>query len=53
MKYWDIGEILAYQRNFNFINGERSIGKSYTTLKFMIKKAIQTGCEFVYIVSTT
>ena len=52
MKYWDIGKILAYQRNFNFINGERSIGKTYTTIKFCINRAITRGQEFVYIVRT-
>ena len=51
-KYWDIGKILSYQRNFNFINGERSIGKTYTTEKFFIDKAIKTGKEFVYITRT-
>lgn len=51
-KYWDIHKILPYQRNFNFINGERSIGKSYTTQKFLIKEALFKGREFVYIVRT-
>lgn len=51
-KYWDIGKILPYQRNFNFINGERSIGKTYTTQKFLINKALKDGKEFVYIVRT-
>lgn len=50
--YWDIDKILRYQRNFNFINGPRSIGKSYTTQKKVIKKCIENGVEFVYIVRT-
>ena len=52
VQYWDINKILPYQRNFNFINGERSIGKTYTTLKFVIKRCIDRKEEFVYIVRT-
>ena len=51
-KYWDINKILPYNRCFNLINGERSIGKSYTTQKFIVKRAIERGQEFVYIVRT-
>lgn len=50
--YWDIDEILPFQRNFNFINGSRSIGKSYTTQKFLIKKAVTKHLQFVYLVRT-
>lgn len=50
--YWDINKILPYQRNFNFINGERSIGKTYTTQKWVINKCLRTHKEFVYIVRT-
>lgn len=50
--YWDINEILPYQRNFNFINGERSIGKTYTTLKYVINKSLFSECQFVYLVRT-
>lgn len=51
-KYWDINKILPYQRCFNLINGERSIGKSYTTQKFMLNKALIKNEEFVYLVRT-
>lgn len=51
-KYWNIFEILPYQRCFNFINGERSIGKSYTTQKFFIDQFFKKKYEFVYIVRT-
>jgi hypothetical protein len=50
--FWDINKILPYQRCFNLINGERSIGKSYTTQKFIIDRAIKKGQEFVYMVRT-
>lgn len=49
--YYDLGKILPFQRLFNFINGPRSIGKTYTTLKWLIKKAIE-GKQFGYIVQT-
>ncbi len=51
-KYWDINRILRYQRNFNFINGERSIGKTYTTQKWLFNKALTTGRQFVYLCRT-
>lgn len=51
-KYWDINKILRFNRCFNFINGERSIGKSYTTQKFIVGRAIKRGQEFVYLVRT-
>ena len=50
--YWDIGEILSYNRRFNFINGPRSIGKTYTTQKFCIKRAIERNEQFFYMVRT-
>jgi hypothetical protein len=52
MLYWNINEILSYQRNFNFINGPRSIGKTYTTLKHIIDNSIKRNKEFAYIVRT-
>lgn len=50
--YWNINPILAYQRNFNFISSERKIGKTYTTLWFLLKRAIKRGQQFVYICRT-
>lgn len=52
MKYWNIFEILPYQRNFNFINGPRSIGKTYTCQKYVLDRCINNGWEFVYITRT-
>lgn len=51
-KYLDITTTLPYQRNFIFINGSRSIGKTYSTLKWVIKQCKDHDCEFVYIVRT-
>lgn len=50
--HWNINQILPYQRNFNFINGPRSIGKTYTTQKYMLDKCLNSDIEFVYIVRT-
>lgn len=50
--YWDINKILPYQRNFNLINGERSIGKTYTTQKWVVGKCLEKHQQFVYLVRT-
>lgn len=50
--YWDINPILRYQRNFNFISSERKIGKTYTTLWFLLKQAILKNKQFVYLCRT-
>lgn len=50
--YWDIRKILPYQRKWNFINGTREIGKTYSTLKWLIKQALEKNREFVYICRT-
>lgn len=50
--YWNINQILPFQRPFNFINGPRSIGKTYTTLKWFVKQFLKTEKQFVYICRT-
>lgn len=50
--HWNIYEILPFQRNFNFINATRSIGKTYTTLLYIIDYCINHNAEYVYIVRT-
>ncbi len=52
MTYYNITSILPYQRNFNFINSERSIGKTYSALMFLIQRALTKNEEFIYIVRT-
>ena len=51
-KYWNIKNYLPYQRCFNLINSERSIGKTYTAQGFFLERALQKGEEFIYIVRT-
>lgn len=50
--HWNIYDVLAYQRNFNFINSIRDIGKTYTTELYVIDQCIKKGVEFIYIVRT-
>lgn len=50
--YWNIHQILPFQRHFNFINAPRNIGKTYTALKFFINQALYKNREFVYICRT-
>ncbi len=50
--HWNIYEILPYQRNFNFINGERSIGKTYSGLGYFINYCLKNKLEFIYMVRT-
>lgn len=50
--HWNIYDILPYQRNFNLINGERSLGKTYTCQMYTLDKCIKKGLEFIYIVRT-
>lgn len=50
-KYWNIKKYLPYQRCFNFITSERTIGKTYTTQGFFLERAIEKEKEkFVYFV---
>lgn len=51
-KYWNPYEILPYQRHFNFINGERSIGKSYSLEMFLIDRFLNRNEQFIYLVRT-
>lgn len=51
-EYWNINEILRYQRNFNLINSERSIGKTYTTQKWVVERCLKVKRQFAMIVRT-
>lgn len=48
--YWNIKELLPYQRNFNFVNSVRSQGKSYTTCGFFIERFLKKGEQFLFVV---
>lgn len=50
--YWDVREIVPNQRMFNFINGPRGIGKTYSVIKYCIQQNLKKGCEFVTVCRT-
>lgn len=50
--YWNIKEILPYQRHFNFINSIRSQGKTYTSAGFSIDRFLEKGEESMFLVRT-
>ena len=47
--YYDYAKILSYNAFFNFLVGERGVGKTYGATKFVVKQAINKNSEFVYI----
>lgn len=47
--YYDLSKILSYNAFLNFLIGERGVGKTYSTSKFVTKKFINNGDEFAYI----
>lgn len=51
-KYYDPTRILPYQRNFIFINGVRSIGKTYSWQLFILDYCLKNDMEFIYLVRT-
>lgn len=50
--HWNIYEILPFQRGFNFINGIRSTGKTYTGQWYVLDKCIMKNREFIFVVRT-
>lgn len=49
MKYFDINEVLSYNKLFNFIVGPRGNGKTYGALKYVVNRFRKTGEEFIYL----
>ena len=47
--YYDLTKILSYNAFLNFLIGERGVGKTYSTSKFVTKQFIKKGEEFCYI----
>ena len=48
--YFNPNEFLPYQRNFILITSERTVGKTYSTQLFQLKRAIEKGERFIYFV---
>ena len=47
--YYDLSKILTFNAFLNFLIGERGVGKTYSSSKFVTKQFINKGHEFVYI----
>ena len=47
--YYDLSKILSYNAFLNFLIGERGVGKTYSSSKFVTKQFINKGYEFAYI----
>ena len=47
--FWDITKSLSYNCLFNFIVGDRGVGKTFGCKKYVIDKYLKTGAQFVYV----
>lgn len=47
--YTDITDIMGYNAFLNFVIGERGVGKTYSSKKYVIKRFLKTGEQFVYL----
>ena len=47
--YTDISNVLTYNAILNFIIGERGVGKSYSSKKYVINHFLKTNKKFVYL----
>lgn len=47
--FYNFTNVLSYNALFNFILGERGVGKTYGALKFVINRFIKSGEQFVYL----
>jgi len=47
--YYDFTKVMSYNSLWNFILGERGVGKTYGILKHCIRRFIQKGEQFVYV----
>lgn len=48
-KYYDLGEILGKNADYNLIFGERSNGKTYAALRYGLEQFINKGKQMAYI----
>lgn len=47
--YYDYNKLLSYNAMFNFIIGERGVGKTWGAKNFCLKRFLKYGEQFVYI----
>jgi hypothetical protein len=48
-KYYEISQILSYNKKFNLIFGDRGIGKTWAIIKFLFYKFLKDKKTFAYI----
>lgn len=47
--YYNLSKVLSYNAFINFLIGERGVGKTYSTSKFLINQFIKKNYQFAYI----
>lgn len=47
--FYDISKILTYNAYFNFLIGERGVGKTFSSKKFVINKFLRKNEQFIYL----
>ena len=47
--YWNIKNSLSHNCLFNFIVGDRGVGKTYGCKKWAIEDFLKTGAQFIYL----
>ena len=47
--YYDYNKVLSYNSMLTFIIGERGVGKTYGSIKYVIKRYLKNKEEFVYL----
>ena len=47
--YYSITDIMGYNALFNYIIGERGVGKTFSAKEYVINKFIKKGEQFVYV----
>lgn len=50
--YWNPKKLLPYQRNFNFVNSIRKVGKSYSLAGFFMERFLKYGEESIFLSRT-
>lgn len=48
-KFYNPNKLLSYNRILNFVIGARGIGKTYGFKKYVVKRFIKTGEQFIYL----
>lgn len=49
LKYYDFNKLWSMNGVYNFVVGGRGIGKTYGSKKFVIKRFLDTGDQFIYL----